>query len=95
MVEKAIKLLKKMALEKMAQRERGDPTPELVDHVAARIMKEHPEFTREQAYAIAVRQLQRHGYLKPGTMQLTEKGRRQSQKHYRHPRALEWRTRGY
>jgi hypothetical protein len=85
----------KIAYEKVAGRERGDPTPELVDHVAARIMKEHPEYTREQAYAIAVKQLQRYGYLKPGTMELTEKGKKQSQKHYQHPRALEWRQRGY
>lgn len=97
MLKEAIRILKKMALEKKAKGEHGrkDPTPELVDHVAARIMKEHPEYSREQAYAIAVRQLQRHGYLKPGTMQLTEKGRRQSQKHYQHERALDWRRRGY
>jgi len=74
---------------------RKDPTPELVDHVAARIMKEHPEYTREQAYRIAVKQLQRHGYLKKGTMQLTEKGKRQAQKHYKHRRALDWKKRPY
>jgi hypothetical protein len=85
----------KIAYEKIAGGERGDPTPELVDHVAARIMKEHPEYTREQAYAIAVKQLQRTGYLKPGTMQLTEKGRKRSAYHSQHPRALEWRRRGY
>jgi hypothetical protein len=85
----------KIAYEKIAGRERGDPTPELVDHVAARIMKEHPEYTREQAYAIAVKQLQRTGHLKPGTMQLTEKGRKRSAYHSQHSRALEWRRRGY
>ena len=68
---------------------RKDPTPEFVDHVAAAILKEHPEYTKSQAYAIAVRQLQRDGYLKPGTMQLTEKGRERSQVHYGKRRAVD------
>lgn len=93
-----IDLLLKFAIKevvKNAQREAGDPTPELVDHVAAAIMKQHPEYTREQAYAIAVKQLQRTGYLQPGTMKLTAKGRRRSSYHSGHPRQLEWRRRGY
>jgi len=84
-----------LLLEKIAQRERGDPTPELVDHVAAAIMKAHPEYTRAQAYAIAVKQLQRLGYLKAGTMQLTGKGRARSSYHSQHARQLDWRRRGY
>lgn len=66
-----------------------DPTPEFVDHVAARILKEHPEYTKQQSYAIAVKQLQRYGYLKKGTMELTEKGRRRSKAHYGKRRAVD------
>lgn len=88
-------LIKEAVKEVLAQREPGDPTPELVDHVAAAIMKAHPEYTREQAYAIAVKQLQRTGYLESGTMKLTSRGRSRSAYHAGHARQLEWRRRGY
>lgn len=89
--------LASLLLLKMAKGGHGRPdvTPELVDHVAARIAKEHPEYTKSQAYAIAVKQLQRYGYLRKGSMKLTGKGRKRSAYHGRHRRAMDLKKRSY
>lgn len=48
---------------------------EYVKRVAEAIMRENPELSEDRAYAIATKQLQRYGYLRKGTREITEKGR--------------------
>jgi len=74
---------------KTAKCRRKDPTPEIVDHCAARLIAEGKAQNKRQAYAICVAHLQRTGYLKPGTLKLTEKGRRRNAYHLQHPRAID------
>jgi len=50
--------------------------PLIVERTAAAIKKQNPSLSRGQALAIAIKQLQRYRYLKKGTTQLTEKGKR-------------------
>jgi hypothetical protein len=54
-------------------------TPLLVDRVVKALMEKG--ISKERAFAIAVGSLQRKGFLKPGTMELTEKGEQQTAKH--------------
>lgn len=62
----------------------GRKVPEPVEHMVAALMDEG--FDRQTAYAIAVGRLQKLGYLKKGTLDLTKKGRAKLSKHYREPK---------
>ena len=61
---------------------RGGKLPKLVEWWAAMIKKRNPRLTTPQAIAMAVAAAQRKGYLKKGSLTLTEKGRKESAKYY-------------
>ena len=61
-------------------------TPDLVRHCVAAVAKQHGGDT-DKAFAICVAQLQKNGYLKPGTMELTAAGKKKEQEHESEPDA--------
>lgn len=65
-----------------------DPTPEIIDHCAAAIVKEHG-YSKSKAYRICVGRYQDYHILKKHSMELTEKGKQMSKKHYGKPRAID------
>jgi len=60
---------------------RGGRLPKLVESVASRIWKEKG-ISPKRALKIAIGNLQRLGHLYPDSLKLTDKGRKQSRKHY-------------
>ena len=65
----------------------GRKVPEPVEHMVASIMKKQG-VSRQRAYAIAVGRLQKLGYLKKGTLDLTVKGKSKLIKHYKEPKSV-------
>lgn len=61
-------------------------TPDLVRHCVAAVAKQYGGDT-SKAFAICVAQLQRNGYLKPGTMELTAAGKKKEKEHESEPDA--------
>jgi len=60
-------------------------TPDLVRHCVAAVAKKDGD--TERAFAICVSQLQKNGYLEPGTMNLTAAGREKEKEHEGEPDA--------
>ena len=60
-------------------------TPDLVRHCVAAVAKKDGD--TEKAFAICVSQLQKNGYLEPGTMKLTAEGRAKEKEHEAEPDA--------
>jgi len=60
-------------------------TPDLVRHCVAAVAKKDGD--TERAFAICVSQLQKNGYLEPGTMKLTAEGRAKEKEHEAEPDA--------
>lgn len=65
-----------------------DPTPEIIDHCAAAVVKRY-HYNKSRAYKICVGRYQDYGILKKDSMELTEKGKKMSQKHYGKPRQID------
>jgi len=65
--------------------------PSFVEHVATAIKKSNPKLNAVSALKIAIKQLQRYGYLKEGSLKLTEKGRERSRVHYKRKMEIDWR----
>jgi hypothetical protein len=61
-------------------------TPDLVRHCVAAVAKQYGGDT-QKAFAICVAQLQKNGYLKPGTMELTAAGKKKEKEHEAEPDA--------
>lgn len=61
-------------------------TPDLVRHCVAAVAKQYGGDT-SKAFAICVAQLQKNGYLKPGTMELTAAGKAKEKEHEAEPDA--------
>lgn len=61
-------------------------TPDLVRHCVAAVAKQYGGDT-DKAFAICVSQLQKNGYLKPGTMELTAAGKKKEKEHEAEPDA--------
>ncbi len=61
-------------------------TPDLVRHCVAAVAKQYGGDT-SKAFAICVAQLQKAGYLKPGTMELTAAGKQKEKEHEAEPDA--------
>lgn len=61
-------------------------TPDLVRHCVAAVAKQYGGDT-SKAFAICVAQLQKNGYLKPGTMELTAAGKKKEKEHEAEPDA--------
>lgn len=61
-------------------------TPDLVRHCVAAVAKEYGGDV-DKAFAICVAQLQKSGYLKPGTMELTAAGKAKEKEHEAEPDA--------
>lgn len=76
------------AKRKMAECKKKDPTPEIIDHCAAAVVKRFG-YHKRKAYQICVGAYQRYGILKKDSMKLTEKGKKMSQKHYGKPRQID------
>lgn len=62
--------------------------PALVEHIATKIKRMHPELDARTALRIAISQSQKNGYLRRGKLKLTEKGDKQSAKHENHRFAI-------
>ena len=65
----------------------GKKVPEPVEHAVASLMKKQ-KISREKAYRIIVGRWQKLGYLKKGSLDLTEKGKKKLNKHYREPKKV-------
>lgn len=82
----------KLAGLKQFQNENSDPAylsedvPELVQHCVRSVAKDKGGDTKA-AFAICVAQLQKSGYLKPGSMELTAKGAKKNAEHKADPDA--------
>ncbi len=50
--------------------------PMIVERVAAAVKKSNPNYSKSTCIAIAIARLQELGYLKKGTVKLTEKGKK-------------------
>jgi hypothetical protein len=61
-------------------------TPDLVRHCVAAVAKKYDGDT-DKAFAVCVAQLQKNGYLKPGTMELTAAGKQKETEHESEPDA--------
>jgi Cdc6-like AAA superfamily ATPase len=61
-------------------------TPDLVRHCVAAVAKQHGGDV-QKAFAICVAQLQKAGYLKPGTIELTAAGKAKEKEHEAEPDA--------
>lgn len=61
-------------------------TPDLVRHCVAAVAKQYGGDT-QKAFAICVAQLQKNGYLKPGSMELTAAGKAKEKEHEKEPDA--------
>ena len=61
-------------------------TPDLVRHCVAAVAKQYGGDT-SKAFAICVASLQKAGYLKPGTMELTAAGKKKEKEHEAEPDA--------
>lgn len=61
----------------------GRKVPEPVEHMVAALVRKG--YDKKRAYAIAVGRLQQLGYLKKGTLKLTEEGKRKLAEHYKEP----------
>jgi len=66
----------KITLEKLRKGADYGKLPMVVERVAAAVKKKNPKLTKSQSIAIAIAQLQRYGYLKKGSVELTEKGKK-------------------
>jgi|GEM_PF-2807604 len=65
----------------------GKKVPEPIEHMVAAIM-EKQKVPRSKAYAIAVGRLQKLGYVKKGSLELTAKGKKKLSKHYKEPKSV-------
>ena len=65
----------------------GKKVPEPVEHAVASLMKKR-KISRRKAYQIIVGRWQKLGYLKKGSLDLTEKGKKKLSKHYREPKKV-------
>lgn len=70
-----------------------EATPSLIKHCVRKVAKKYDGDT-QRAFAICVAQMQQGGYLEPGSMKLTAKGKQRSSRHAQEPDAAK-KVKGY